>query len=255
MNRIEIPYGAEELRRKYPTSVLISFGFSLLLTLGAVFYPIIRESLKEKTPETIPIKVKRVVNYSELKAPPPIDLERSEPEIMKAQPQVKTVKYLPPKPEKDELVPDDEELPTLEELDNTLIGTENIEGLDSVVFEAEHIDLRPEEVEEASDEVFEFVEIMPEYDGGLAAFNQYLRENLTYPQMAKEAKIQGRVYVGFVVERDGSITHVEVLRSVNPVLDEEAVRVIEKMPPWNPGRQNQQAVRVKFNLPINFVLK
>lgn len=109
-----------------------------------------------------------------------------------------------------------------------------------------------EEVEE--EQIFTIVEDDPEFPGGQAALMQYLQSNLRYPTMAREAGIQGTVFVTFVVERDGSITDVRVLRGVGGGLDEEAIRVVRNMPAWTPGRQRGQAVRVQFNLPIRFVL-
>ncbi len=109
-----------------------------------------------------------------------------------------------------------------------------------------------EEVEE--EEIFTIVEDEPEFPGGQAALMQFLQDNLKYPTMAREAGIQGTVFVTFVVERDGNITDVRVLRGVGGGLDEEAVRVVQTMPKWTPGRQRGQAVRVQFNLPIRFVL-
>ncbi len=248
-------YGAEELERKYPLSAVVSFTVALLLTLSASLFPLLKEALRDKPTEAIPVKVKRVINYSELQAPPPIDLDKPKPEITQAQPIVKTVKFLPPKAEKDELVPDEEELPTMEELENTMIGVQGVDGLDSVTVESQDVDIASELPVEEIEEIFEFVELMPEFEGGMEAFNTYLKKNLRYPQMAKEAKIQGRVFVSFVIEKDGNISDVTVLRSVHQTLDAEAVRVISGMPPWIPGRQNQQTVRVRFTIPVNFVLK
>jgi protein TonB len=112
--------------------------------------------------------------------------------------------------------------------------------------------VQEEEVEE--EQIFTIVEDQPGFPGGDAALMQYLQSNLRYPTMAREAGIQGTVFVTFVVERDGSITDVRILRGVGGGLDEEAVRVVRNMPRWTPGRQRGQAVRVQFNLPIRFVL-
>lgn len=109
-----------------------------------------------------------------------------------------------------------------------------------------------EEVEE--EQIFTIVEDDPEFPGGQTALMQYLQSNLKYPTMAREAGIQGTVFVTFVVERDGSITDVRILRGVGGGLDEEAIRVVQNMPRWTAGRQRGQAVRVQFNLPIRFVL-
>lgn len=111
-----------------------------------------------------------------------------------------------------------------------------------------------EEEEIAEDVIFTVVEDQPSYPGGEEARIRYLQENLRYPQMAREAGIQGTVFVTFVVERDGSVTDVRVLRGIGGGCDEEAVRVVQNMPRWNPGRQRGQPVRVQFNMPIRFVL-
>lgn len=113
---------------------------------------------------------------------------------------------------------------------------------------------KPKE-EEVVDEIFVVVEDQPEYPGGNAAMMKFLSDNIRYPVIAQENGIQGRVICNFVVERDGSITDVNVVRGVDPSLDKEAVRVIEQMPNWKPGRQRGQAVRVRFTLPVVFRLQ
>ena len=127
--------------------------------------------------------------------------------------------------------------------------------------EAEHVlkvnekvvDEVPPKVEETK--VFDVVEQMPQFKGGDAALMDYLNKNIKYPVIAEENGIQGRVVATFVVERDGSITDVRVIKSVDPSLDKEAVRVVKSMPKWNPGKQNGAAVRVKFTLPVTFRLQ
>ena len=93
---------------------------------------------------------------------------------------------------------------------------------------------------------------MPSFPGGKEALMQYLAGNVKYPKDAYEQKIGGRVLVQFVIEKDGSISDVEIARGVFPSLDEEAIRVIKGMPRWNPGKQNGKAVRVKYVLPVSF---
>jgi protein TonB len=99
------------------------------------------------------------------------------------------------------------------------------------------------------------VEEMPEFPGGQSALMKYLSENIRYPVIAQENGIEGRVICSFVVERDGSITDVQVVRGVDPSLDREAVRVIQSMPKWKPGKQRGKPVRVRFTLPIVFRLQ
>jgi periplasmic protein TonB len=110
-----------------------------------------------------------------------------------------------------------------------------------------------EEIEEM--EIFTVVESMPEFPGGDAARMKFLQDNIKYPQLARESGIQGTVFVTFVVEVDGSVTDVRVLRGIGGGCDEEAVRVIKQMPSWVPGRQRGQPVRVQFNMPIRFTLQ
>ncbi|MFC0875413.1 TonB family protein [Saccharicrinis sp. FJH2] len=102
--------------------------------------------------------------------------------------------------------------------------------------------------------VFQVVEKMPQFPGGEAAMMKYLSQNIHYPDVAKKNGIQGRVYINFIVEEDGSLSNIEVKRGVDPSLDKEAVRVIKAMPKWKPGVQRGKRVRVSFMLPINFVL-
>lgn len=104
------------------------------------------------------------------------------------------------------------------------------------------------------DKVFDIVEEMPSFPGGQGAMNSYIGNNLQYPERAQKNGIQGRVIIKFVVEKDGSISNVEVNRSVDPDLDNEAMRVIKSMPKWNPGKQNGTEVRVYYNLPMTFRL-
>lgn len=118
---------------------------------------------------------------------------------------------------------------------------------------AEYIPVE-EEVEEEEAQIFTVVESMPGFPGGEGARIKYLNDNIKYPQMARESGIQGRVFVTFVVERDGSVTDVRVLRGIGGGCDEEAVRVIKNMPKWNAGKQRGKPVRVQFNMPILFKL-
>lgn len=249
-------YGAEQLADRYPLSLLWSLLWAVMLVFGAVLYPYFTHLIKEPTDEKIPAKMTRVINYSELQAPPPIDLERRIPEPLEAAPKAKTVKYLPPVVKKDEEVPDDQLMPTRDELSDALIGTQNVEGSDSIFVEQPDVELRPEPIEEEkTEETFTFVETMPEFHGGQEAFHKWLQAHIEYPAIAREAEIQGTVFVSFVIESDGKITEVEVVRSVHKLLDDEAVRVISDMPAWIPGRQNDMPVRVRYTLPVGFQLR
>lgn len=117
----------------------------------------------------------------------------------------------------------------------------------------EEFTVKEEVVEE---EIFTIVESMPEFPGGgQAALFKYLQSEMKYPQVAKENGIQGTVFVNFVVGTNGKIRDVKILRGVNKMLDDEAIRVVKAMPAWTPGKQRGKSVSVSYNLPIKFTLK
>ena len=119
----------------------------------------------------------------------------------------------------------------------------------------EYIAPEVEEEEVVEAEIFTIVEEMPEFPGGMAKLADYLAKNIKYPQMARESGIQGRVFVNFVVEPDGHVSNVNVMRSLGGGCDEEAMRVVKSMPKWKPGKQRGKAVRVSYILPVNFKLQ
>ena len=112
-----------------------------------------------------------------------------------------------------------------------------------------------EEEEESAQQIFTVVEKQPEFPGGMSELMKFLSKNIKYPVIAQENGIQGRVVCSFVVNRDGSIVDIQVMRGVEPSLDKEAVRVIGTMPKWKPGEQRGKPVRVKFILPVQFRLQ
>lgn len=188
-------------------------------------------------------------------------------EIIKQEPekvveQVKSsVKFTAPIIKKDSEVKEEDEI-KLDEVQKSdkAVGAFTVEGNDEVggaVLKAKENIAAPEPPKHVVEEtkIFTVVEQMPMYPGGDAALMGYLRDNIKYPTVAAENGVQGRVVVGFVVERDGSITDVNILRGVDPSLDREAMRVVKSMPRWNPGKQNGSAVRVKYQVPVSFRLQ
>lgn len=145
--------------------------------------------------------------------------------------------------------------------DNTARGVVNQEGSDDAdkfkaVAEAVVVkEPEPEVVKPKEEQIFVAVEQPAEFPGGQAALMKWLSNNIRYPEAAQQNDIQGRVVVKFVVEKDGSIGHAEILRGVDKDLDREALRVVKKMPKWQPGKNNGQAVRSYFNLPVTFKLQ
>lgn len=142
-----------------------------------------------------------------------------------------------------EVVEDDKQVD-----ENQVIITENTEKVEvkEIVIE--------EKEEVVAEEIFDVVEENPEYQGGLQEMYKFLGENMKYPPMARESGVQGKVYVQFVVEKDGKVNDVTVLRGIGSGCDEEAVRVVKMMPNWKPGKQRGKPVRVRYKLPVTFRL-
>lgn len=112
-----------------------------------------------------------------------------------------------------------------------------------------------DEVIEQEEEIFVFVEENPSFPGGEEALYSFLRDNIKYPQLARENNITGKVFVQFVVEKDGSISNAKVMRDIGGGCGQEALRVVKAMPKWKPGKQRGKAVRAQFNLPVSFNLR
>jgi len=120
----------------------------------------------------------------------------------------------------------------------------------------DEIHIIDDEVEESDiDHIFDVVDEMPEFKGGMEKLYEFLSNNINYPEMARENTIQGRVYVQFVVWKDGSIRDINVIRGVHKILDDEAIRVIKMMPNWKPGYQRGKPVNSRFTLPIKFKIQ
>ncbi len=188
--------------------------------------------------------------------------KKDEPEVEKIEiEKVKSsVAFTVPEIKKDDEVKEEQEIKSQDELQetNTAIGAFNVEGNDEAggeVLKAKEVIAEPEPPKVEETKVFDVVEEMPQFPGGQAALLEYLAKNIKYPVVAEENGVQGRVIVTFVVERDGSITDVKVVKSVDPSLDKEATRVVKSMPKWQPGKQNGSAVRVKYTVPVQFRLQ
>jgi protein TonB len=194
------------------------------------------------------------------------EAKKIEKEVVKVEPEkviekVKSsVKFTPPVIKKDSEVKEDNQL-DLEKVEktNVTIGAFDVQGNDEVggeVLKAKEEIAQPEPPKhEEENKVFDVVEQMPSFPGGMGALMSWLSQNMKYPPIAAENGVQGRVIVQFVVEKDGSITDVRVAKSVDPSLDKEAARVVKAMPHWIPGKQNGSAVRVKYTVPVTFKLQ
>jgi protein TonB len=235
-------YGAYVLRKKYQKYTLISLIIGILAISTAVAYPIISAMLNKskiiKENTTVGVEM---LNIPKEELPPPPPPPPPPPDAVQQQ------RFVAPKVTTDSVV-------ATMQIQEDLNAKPNTEAPATEVVVIE--EAKPQVIEqEAPKEIFTVVEEQPTYPGGDEARIKFLQENMKYPEEAKELGVQGKVYVTFVVEVDGSITDVKVLRGIGSGCDDEAVRVVKSMPKWVPGKQRGVPVRVQFNLPINFKLQ
>ncbi|MEZ4901174.1 MAG: TonB family protein [Spirosomataceae bacterium] len=238
-------YGAYDLRQVYPktlrNALLIGIGIFLSLLLLPSIYSQLHP--KEDVPYTKEVAFEKVTFEKKEEKPLP-KLEKP-----KEIPKMAAVRFRVP--EVIDNPPIEELPPPTEALEKANPGQETIKGIEEVAVvappetsQAEKA-THPVEVESTVPEAFITVEVNPEYVGGMAAFRDFLSKNLRYPNAAQQSNVQGRVYINFVVEADGSLSNINVLRGIGFGCDEEAIRVMKLMPKWKPGKQSGRAVTGK----------
>lgn len=255
-------YGAYELRSQ-SSAILVKSLFSVSAVFIALFViPTIYGYYqpKEEILETRVIEISNPALIHEMKKEEPKKMEPVKAEPIKEK--VKTVNFssnikvvAQPK--------DDTQPPTADELKEAVIGTVTQDGLTGQGNAAPAVittggggggGTDPAGTVDNTIHNVGGVEVYPEFPGGMAAWAKFIQRNLRYPAMAQEGNVQGKVFLSFVVERDGSITDVNVLRGIGAGCDEEAIRVIKKSPKWKAGSQNNQTVRVRYTMPISYTL-
>jgi protein TonB len=246
-------YGAYDLRKHYADNLLMAMGitFVVLSTLGLSY-----SFLHKATPMPI-------IDKGPTEVIVPVNLlprvESSKPIQHRATPpaaHTPTIRFTTPVPTPD---PGAANPPTQVQLSQSTIGTQTAKGNgpgDNV--------LQPENTSSgtgtpsptvSNDPVDAgMLEVMPEPFGGAAAWSKFLQKNMRYPYQASEANVQGKVWISFIIEKDGKLSNIVVSKGVGSGLDEEAVRVLKLAPAWKPGIQNGQHVRVKYTIPISFVI-
>lgn len=250
-------YGAYLLRAESSAITVKAFfivaPFFILLFAGPMIYN-----------RLYPVMVQTDVDMTVADVQPPlIDLPVPDKkmEIPKAAPEVEKVKTV-------KLVADisvvehpkiEESMPTVDELKDALVGqvTQDGKATDaSAAVVAGNGDTNSTGTAVTDNSVYDgtTVERFPEFEGGMAAWTKFIQRNMRYPAMAQDNGTQGKVFVSFIVEKDGSISSVTLIRGIGDGCDEEALRVIRKSPRWNPGQQNKQSVRVRYTMPLAFQL-
>ncbi len=220
-----------DLESKSTTFILLGLAIALLLTLFAFEWTTKKtevSSLGTVQAQAVEEEIVPITRQDEVKPPPP-----------------------PPPPAVVEvlnIVDDNVKINDELKIDDTEANDQTIVDV------APTIDSKKEtEAEEA--QVFFIVEEMPEFPGGELALRKFIANAIKYPVIAQENGIQGKVYITFVVDRDGGISDAKVARGVDPSLDKEAIRVVSTLPKWKPGKQRGKPVRVSYTVPISFVLQ
>lgn len=253
------PYGACRMRTSSPRRHNIAVA---CVTLLAVVTFGVSTFIEPQVPAQKVVMVE-VTTLSQLEMP-----EVKQPEMKRVEPEAppppalkSSIKFTAPVIKQDAEVSDEDEIKSQTELTESKVaisiadvkGNDEIHGMD--IADVQELVVTEEPKEEEKPPVLDMAEQMPAFPGGTTALMKYIASHLKYPTIAQENGVQGRVTCQFVVDSDGRVTDVVVLRSLDPYCDKEAIRVIQSLPRWEPGRQNGRCVAVKYTLPIVFRLR
>ena len=242
-------YGAYELRKRSTNRHFRALMIASILFILAILGPGLIKSILPERKETDT----SVRKLTEIKIEKPKEDIRKE--IPPPPPPVRnTIKFTPPVIKPDEQVAEEDEPKMVKEIvdEKAAVGTVNFDkGTYDI---AAPIAKKNSEITEETEAPFAVVEQMPEFPGGEKEMMKFIKANLKYPVIAQEMGVSGTVIINFVVGRDGKISRIKVMRGIGSGCDEEAVRVLEKMPSWNPGRQGGKPVLVSYTVPFKFLL-
>jgi len=247
-------YGAYDLRKSNPKNTSKALVIGIILFVFLISFQTILNFISGFIPKaTEKVKITNVV----LQPPPPLDKTKPPPPPPEPpKPKVDQVKFPPPVVKPDNEVK--EQPPTVKELEVADPGQKTVKGDPNADIKIDepvgNSDVK-QVTEEDPNKIFTAVEQEPTFAGGIEKFYAFLRNNIHYPAVAKENNVQGKVFVSFVVEKDGTLTDIKVVRSLGSGTDEEAVRVLRNSPKWKPGIQNGRPVRVAYTMPISFTLQ
>lgn len=240
-------YGAYQLRKRYNRVVAAGVLISVFLGSAAVIIPSLNRDNTEYSVagggRYIEMEMEKLPPPEEMiyVAPPPPPPERTAAE--------EVVKYVPPVIVDTVFPMDQQPLATDEAI------TREPESEEEVYSNGIGEELFPGDGSAGDGEIFFLVEEMPTFrGGGLDKFREWITKRTNYPQAAIDAKIKGTVFITFVVEKDGSVSNVSIIKGVHPLLDNEAIKVISESPRWTPGMQRGQPVRIRYQIPVSFTL-
>ena len=248
-------YGAYQLRQESSSNTTTALFFTSVLFVLLFLSPKIIAMIKG--PEEIITDPKGDIPVV-IAPPPPVNPKTPPPPpVSPPAPRENIIKFPPPIVRADNLV-SDEDPPQIDDLKNANTGQRNIEGLEDgeiVITQTAGISQNTAAATGVSSDAlvpFEALEVQPDFPGGMKKFYAYLQKTVKYPEAAQEIGLQGKVFLSFIIEKNGELTDIKVDRKLGGGTDEEAMRVLKASPRWIPGIQNGKAVRVKYNIPISF---
>ena len=255
-------YGAYVLRKESSSimvkALVIVVPIFLLLFIGPMLYAQLKPQPDKEVQVVIETRDIDVIHEMKPEKPKEKEVEK---ELPKAEPIIEKVKQV--NLSSNIVVVDKVDIaepPTSKDVENAVVASVTSDGVEgkgnAKTAGTTEIGGGNGTAKEGSNEIFDTygVEEFPEFPGGLAAWSKFIQRNLRYPYMAQETGVQGKVFVSFVIEKDGSVSDVSLVRGIGAGCDEEAIRVIKKSPKWKPGKQNKQTVRVRYNIPINYTI-
>jgi protein TonB len=246
-------YGAYDLRKQNPKNTSKALIIGIIVFVFLISFQTILNFISGFIPKAQEkVKITNVV----LQPPPPLDKTKPPPPPPEPpKPKVDQVKFPPPVVKPDNEVK--EQPPTVKELEVADPGQKTVKGDPNADIKIDepvgNSDVK-QVTEEDPNKIFTAVEKEPMFKGGEEAFRNYLGKNIKYPAVAKENNVQGKVFLSFVVEKDGSLTDIKIVRDIGSGCGDEAVRVLRNSPKWSPGIQNGRPVRVAYTIPVSFTL-
>jgi protein TonB len=237
-------YGAYELRKDSPKTTLRSLLIGALIFSFAVASPLIIDLIPDLSKEEESMDKKIVT----IKLPPKEEQPKDLPPPPPPPPKVDQVKFVKPVVAKTEDIT--EEIVKIEEIKDKNLGKETIKGDPDAELTVEPVGNGPSQVVEEDNQIYNTagIEVKPDFPGGLEKFYKFIGKNFQVPE---EDGLKGKIFVTFVVEKDGSLTDIKVVRDIGYGTGKEAIRVLKSCPKWNPGEQNGKKVRVLYSLPIS----
>ena len=257
-------YGAYELRKTYGKHILMAAFLATGVFISGLGWPLLKQNkVIVATPPAEDLEKDKVtvLDADRILPPPPKTKDIAvPPPIQQTQEKVKTVAHVTTRVVPNDHPADDREVPTVDQLKGAIIGTHNQDGEVAQYPNMEGIETRTNtggtgSGEENHNGIYEFVADMPYFEGGEEGLLRYISKRIKYPRQAVNEQVEGVVVVSFVVDRTGSITEATILKGLGFGTDEEALRVVNEMPNWTPGKQNGKPVAVRYTLPIRFSMK